>query len=199
VRITQAQISLSASLKMGTGVSQSGPVENPSTIQAGNGLFDAAVVFTTATGNAGNWALAMQVQGLPNQMSGNFVNTVNVAQVSPAKAYSVVTQGNSDTLFVCLVQPTAPQIGVNNFEVVIYRQISAVAFAAGSNYNLMIDAEMPLMTGMNSPNNVNPAYTSNGHYLGKVDFIMSGEWQINLNLSSNGALADSSHYFDLSL
>ena len=72
-------------------------------------------------------------------------------------------------------------------------------FAPDSSYNVMIDAEMPSMSGMNSPNYVNPVYTGNGHYLGKVDFIMSGEWQINMSLLHNTALADSSHYFDLSL
>jgi hypothetical protein len=199
MRITQAQISLNALMKTGSGTSQSGPVENPTSTQAVNGLFNAAVVFTKPTASNSNWALSMQVQNQGNQKTGSFAGTVSVVQPSPAKAYSLIAKDDSASLFVCLLQPATPQLGANSFEVTIYRQISPMNFAPDSSYNVMIDAEMPSMSGMNSPNYVNPVYTGNGHYLGKVDFIMSGEWQINMSLLHNTALADSSHYFDLSL
>jgi len=194
-RITQAQISISASYAQGVR-NQSGPVENPSTVNADiNGLFEAAVVFTQPSDN---WTLNTYVEGISGQNTGRYQWTANVVQPTPARAFSVITQDDSTNLFVSLVQPATPKLGVNSFELAVYKQVNALSFVPDSGYNISIDAEMPSMSGMNSPNNVNPAYMSNGHYTGKVDFIMDGAWQINLSLLHNGMIADSSHYFALS-
>jgi YtkA-like protein len=198
-RITQAQISVSALMKMGAGINQSAPIENPTQSMASNGLFNVAAVFTMPTASNCNWTLTVHVEDLTGQKTGDFVSIEGIVQPSPNKAYSLITLDDSSTLFVCLVQPVTPQLGVNNFEVAMYKQINAMSFIPDSVYNVMIDAEMPSMTGMNSPNNVNPVYTGNGHYVGKVDFIMSGTWQVNVNLVHSGTLVDNSHYFNLNL
>lgn len=46
---------------------------------------------------------------------------------------------------------------------------------------------MPSM-GHGSPNNVNPVHIEKGHYRGKVNFTMTGEWQIKLKVFKNGVL-----------
>jgi hypothetical protein len=55
---------------------------------------------------------------------------------------------------------------------------------------------MPSM-GHGSPNNVNPVHTSNGHYLGKVNFTMSGFWRVHLTIKKNGVLLSNDQYFDI--
>jgi len=53
---------------------------------------------------------------------------------------------------------------------------------------------MPSM-GHGSPNNVNPVLTKNGHYKGKVNFTMTGDWRINLELNKDGKTTKT--FFDL--
>jgi len=189
-RITQAQVSLATV----TGAGVAAPTENPSGSSAVNGLFDGAAVLVST----GSTALTVQVQNFSNSRTGSYSAPVNVVQTSPAKSYSVTTADNAK-LFVSIVQPTNPQLGVNTFELVVDRQVNSTNYAPDSTYMLAINPTMPSMTGMGSPNNVNPVYTGNGHYAGKVDFIMSGGWQIYVDLLHNGAVADSTHYFDLNL
>jgi len=196
VRITQAQISLFMSSLSGSGTSLQGVVENPVGTQAYNGLFNCAAVFTSANSN---WVLTVQIKGLANQKAGSSVNGINVVQTSPARSYSLTPQNETSSIFVCLVQPYNPQLGVNNLELAIYKQTTTGAYVADSSYQVTMSAEMPAMQGMNSPNNVNPVYTTNGHYLGKVNLIMGGNWQISVGLMKGGIVADSSHYFALSL
>jgi len=54
------------------------------------------------------------------------------------------------------------------------------------------------MPAMNhgAPGNEQPVLTDNGHYRGKVNFVMSGEWRINLKLvKDESTLAET--FFDL--
>ncbi len=198
-RITQSQISLSASMKAGNGILQAGPVENPAGQNADNGLFNAAAVFVSPSTGAGVWMLAVQISNTAGNATGIFSSTVNIIQPSPAKAYTVSMQGDSTSMFVALVQPSNPQPGANSFEMAIYHQVNAACFAPDSSYMISLYATMPFMTGMNAPDNVNPVYTANGHYQGKVDFIMTGTWQIYITLTHNSEVADSSHYFAINL
>jgi hypothetical protein len=189
-RITQAQVSLSAMTDAG----MNGPVENPVGTNADNGLFNAASVFVSS----GSWTVTTHIRNTAGSGTGSFIASINVVQPSPAKSYSVMT-ADSSNLFVSIVQPTNPLLGVNNFEVVVDRQINTMNYTPDSTYMISIDPTMPLMTGMSSPNNVNPSYTGNGHYTGKVDFIMGGGWQIYVDLLRNGVASDTSHYFSLNL
>ena len=187
-RITQAEVSLSTMTVAGV----SSPVENPMITNANDGLFNAATVFVSA----GSWMLTTQIQ-IGNKI-GSYASSIKIIQPSPAKSYSVAT-ADSSTLFVSFVQPSTPILGVNNFELVVDKQVNGKGYAPDSSYMLSINAVMPFMTGMNSPNNVNPSYVGNGHYLGTVDFIMGGGWQIYVNLQHNGMICDTSHYFSLNL
>jgi len=186
--ITQASVSLSAGMG-----SLAAPIENPATASTSTGLYTAAATFVTA----GSWVLVTSVQNTANGKTGSCAGTVSVTQVSPAKSYSLTT-ADSSNIFVSIVQPADPQLGINTFELVVYKQKGSSNYLADSTYMLDINPTMPGMTGMSSPNNVNPGYQGNGHYIGKVDFIMSGEWWIYVDLIHDGSIADTSHYFDLS-
>lgn len=194
-RITQSQVTFSATSKMSSATSNC-PVESPAGT-AVNGLFEGALVFMApSSGAASN--LGVQVQNSAGN-PGMFSTAVNVSQPSPAKAYSAIAKDDGSNLFVAMVQPATPQIGTNNFEVVIYKQASSMSYMAAGDYMVMINPEMPDMQGMTSPNNVNPTYSGNGHYVGKVIFTMSGEWQINMGLMENSMVSDTSHYFEINL
>jgi len=42
-------------------------------------------------------------------------------------------------------------------------------------------------------------HDSNGHYKGKVNFTMTGEWRVNMVIKKGSEVADSTSYFDLVL
>lgn len=210
LHITKGQISLSVVMKAGnisnlpgsmqvSNMSLSGPVENPSSTQADSGLFNAAIIFVRPSTADSAWTLTAQVSNLVNGRSGAFSSSVSVAQPSIPKAYSVITLDDSTSLFISLVQPENWLAGSNPFEVTIHKEINGLTYTPDGDYTMNINPIMPAMLDMSSPGNTNPVYIGNGHYLGKVNFTMTGEWQINISLLHNGALADTSHYFNINL
>ena len=52
---------------------------------------------------------------------------------------------------------------------------------------------MPSM-GHGSPNNENPSHLEKGHYMGKVNFSMSGDWKLDLSISGSENLTISTEY-----
>lgn len=69
-------------------------------------------------------------------------------------------------------------------------------FPPVSDLTVEITPEMPSM-GHGSPNNVNPVYIENGHYKGKVNFTMTGDWRIHLTLKKGDRLITNKAFFDL--
>ena len=41
---------------------------------------------------------------------------------------------------------------------------------------------MPAMQNMTSSNNQNPVLSANGHYVGKVNLTMTGDWKLDIDL-----------------
>lgn len=171
----------------------SSPVENPSPSLDKNGLFKAAAVFNMASDNHGSWTLEVEIKvsdssplqklSIPIIISPNQNERIKTVQLADGSLYMVTYS-----------QPAEPKIGINEFEVVIHQRKSAFEFPAEDGFNLKLEPEMPSM-GHGSPNNIDPVLTSNGHYKGKVNFTMSGDWRIHLNLTKENETVDTS--FDL--
>lgn len=196
--IKSANIALSASCQATAGLSTpSVPVENPVDAAGSDGLFKGSVTFTTPTSPTASWLLNLNVQSISAGKTGIFNSMVTVAQSSLPKAYAM-SAPNGDNLLVSMVQPQDPKLGVNDFEISVCRQTGTLAYVQDSSFTIGINPGMPSMTGMGSPYNMNPVPAGNGHYKGKVDFIMSGAWRIYVAMYQ-GTACDSSHYFDLNL
>ena len=130
------------------------------------------------------------------------VNTAAQLKVSAGNDYATVTLYSLTKHLPTLLPMVYEIISDATFpeeELAIYKQTNTGAYVPDPSYQITLVAEMPDMQGMTSPNNVNPVYTANGHYLGKINLIMGGDWQVNLSLLNSGVVADSSHYFALSL
>lgn len=117
----------------------------------------------------------------------------------PARFRSTVVALDSNAkVFISYVLPQNPVVGINDFEIVLHKKASMMDYYPIENYTIEIVPEMPSM-GHGSPNNVNPVHTSNGHFKGKVNFTMTGLWQVKLKLSKNGTLLSSDQYFEITL
>jgi len=147
------------------------PVYNPE-----QALYEGAVVFSMPSGTMGSWKLTVSV---------NNEQVVFDIEVKPAAANTkhtatvVGTDGISYS--VSLVRPLTPKTGMNDLQILINKRQSMMSFPAVEDLSVELTPEMPSM-GHGSPNNVNPVHIGQGHYSGKVNFTMTGDWRLNFKL-----------------
>jgi hypothetical protein len=160
------------------------PVENP-TETAVNGVFPGVVAFVMPS-MGGTWKLSTKIHNHKNDKEGTASFDIVVASPTTA-VMSVFTATTADAskLVLSLVEPASPKVGMNDIEFTLHRKASMMSWPADSTYTIEITPEMPSM-GHGSPNNVNPTHTGNGHYKGKVNFTMTGEWKVNVVVKKDG-------------
>ncbi len=180
------------------GMNHSCPLENPASNTATEGLFPCAVVYIMPSGSTGSWMLNADILNNKNSLQGTVVMAITVLNPAVAKMKSLTALDDSSKLFVSVVTPAHPVVGVNDFEITIHKKTDMMNFPAANDYTTVVNPQM-LAMGHGSPLNENPVLQSNGHYKGKLNFTMSGEWRVYLDLNHNGAVADSSLYFDMNL
>lgn len=172
------------------------PVENPEET-AVNGVFPGAVAFIMPTAMDGSWKLGVSVHNHTSDKEGAIVFDINVdnPQTSVMKVFTAITPDNSK-LILSILEPSAPKVGMNDIEFTLHRKASMMDFPADDSYAIEITPEMPSM-GHGSPNNVNPVSSGNGHYKGKVNFTMTGEWRINVLVKKDGEAVSQNLYFNI--
>jgi len=175
--VTRARVEIFPLMDMET-MKHSAPYENPEAIVSENGLFEGAVVFIMS----GKWMVTFTLQNLENGDSGKVTLTLDVAASQRVKK---VTGSDSATYFVTLVEPRAPRVGMNDFEITVHKKESMMAYPAVTDVETTITPTMPSM-GHGSPNNEHPVHQGRGHYRGKVNFTMSGAWRVDLQIQRGG-------------
>lgn len=154
----------------------------------GNNVIDGAIPFNVAfvmpSGEMGTWALNITFDGK--------TVAVPVEVIQPEKPRLVsFTSGpddNETSYFICLVDPREPQVGQNDLQLAIYKRESMFEWPPVEGLKVEMTPWMPSMDH-GSPNNVDPKDTGNGMYLGKVNFTMTGDWQIRLKIINNGVVS----------
>lgn len=178
----------------GMKTSHSAPFENPVSVDAENSLFQCAAVFIMpSTGESGKWALNVMVKKEGQTKFGKAVLPIQVKQSQPERVRNL-TATDGSKIIVAYISPSSPKVGINDFEIAIFGRQDMMTFPADDNFSISMTPEMPSM-GHGSPNNVNPVLIKNGHYKGKVNFTMTGDWRINLDLTRNGIITKTN--FDL--
>lgn len=172
----------------------SAPLENP-VYNENLTAFSGSCTFIMPSGQMGSWTLAVLIDNAGIRDTLSF--PINVVPKSETKLISFVSELDSSKLFVALRAPKNPEIGANSFELMVYKKENMMFFPAVENLNIEIIPEMPTM-GHGSPNNVNPIHLQNGHYVGEVNFTMSGYWKVNLVVKNDeGQMIKSDGYFDI--
>lgn len=194
--VTDAHIHLEPMMDMGT-MQHSAPFENPSSTLAVNSLFPCSVVFIMSS-MGGTWKLNVEVHNHTTNKEGTASIPVTVSEVTPPVMKSIVALNDSSKLFISYLKPSKLNVGINDFEITIHKRMNMMNFPADSGYTIVLTPEMPSM-GHGSPNNVDPVHSGNGHYKGKVNFTMTGDWRLNLDIFKNGEVVDTTMYFDVKL
>lgn len=195
-KTTNADVTLSPEMTMnmnGMTMKHGCPVENPS-FNATDKLFAGAVAFPMASTPSDTWSIAVQINNNENHKTGFANFSLNVAATTNSGIKSV-TLSDGTKLTIAVVAPAKPVVGVNDLELVVYQKKDAYQYLPTSGYEIKQDVEMPSM-GHGSPNNIDPVETSAGHYKGKVNYTMTGDWRINLSILSGGKAVSDGLYFD---
>jgi copper chaperone NosL len=166
-------------MSMRDGKNHASPVENP--VEAAPGMYHGAVIFSMADGpDLGDWSLTVVMTDAAS-VSGETTFPVDVA---PSKLIGSFVAPDESKLFVAVIQPLTPTVGVQPIELLVFRRESMMEWPVVDDLTLHIEPEMPTM-GHGSPNNEEPVSVGNGHYLGKVNFTMSGPWTVTTTVSQD--------------
>jgi len=187
--INDAEITLLPQMPM---MGHAAPFENPASTTAIEGLFPCAVVFQMP-GTTG-WVLDIHVKELAGNKEGDVSIPVVVNTPALVRTKVITALNGTDKIIISYLEPSSPEVGINDFEITLHKKETMMSFPAVENYTVEIEPEMPSM-GHDSPNNVNPTHTGNGHYEGKVNFTMTGEWYINLRIMNGSEAVDTTSYF----
>lgn len=199
--LNQATIELFPLMDMGT-FKHSCPFENPAVIAGSDGLFKGAVLFSMP-GMNNSWSLSAKINSNGKTDSVYFPIS-KVVSASPVKKIVVIdslSNGPGAWIItkhpVSLVEPAEWKVGNNPFEITVHSMASMMSFPCCDDFTVEITPEMPSM-GHGSPNNVNPVLTSMGHYVGTVNFTMTGAWRINMVFKKGGRTIGRNAFFDIS-
>ena len=193
--VDDAHIELAPMMDMGS-MQHAAPFENPLSTDAVEGLFPCAVVFQMP-GEMG-WALTIHVHNHHGGGEGDVTFPLSVASPSVGRTSVVTANNGTDKYIISYIQPSSPQVGMNTMEVAVHKKESMMSFPASTDLSVVMEPSMPSM-GHGSPNNVNPTHTSNGHYVGQVNFTMTGAWVIDLTLLNGTDTVVSLVSFDVML
>ncbi len=174
--IDRARVVFKPMMDMGT-MKHAAPVENPQGMQSEEGLFRGAVTYIMA----GMWSMSVEFDDENGRVgSCNFM-----ADVAATQNVKKVTGSDSLSYFITLVEPMTPRVGMNDFSICVNYKQNMMSFPEVTDVEVEIEPTMPSM-GHGSPNNENPQHSGGAHYKGKVNFTMSGDWQVAVTLKRNG-------------
>jgi hypothetical protein len=203
--IDHASIHIDPTMNMGT-TTHSCPVDQP-VYQDSVRLYQAGISFimsSDATTDMGTnmdmgmgWTLPTAIT--LNGSTYNDTLAVSVKDMGTGKQFirsAEASDGN--TYYLVLVHPWQKEqvVGMNDLEVVVYKMNSMFDFPAADDLSLSFVPTMPSM-GHSSPNNVDPGSIGNGHYSGKVNFTMTGDWQLDFTIKRGATVLASGVYINL--
>jgi len=178
--VNDAEITYQPSMKMVDGMDHAAGVEQPQMEMAG--MYHGAVIFPMPSGpDLGSWSLAVAFADPAGVARGE---TIFDLEVSPAKLSGSFLTADQRRIFLAVVEPIAPPVGAQPFEVFAMERMAAMEWPALEDLKLTIKPWMPTMDH-GSPNNIHPIFTGGGHYLGQINFTMPGYWTVTVVASQD--------------
>lgn len=167
----------------------SAPIIQP-TYSSKTNSYEGVVIFTMPTGNMGTWTLEVDVNG----GKAEFPVVINTSKTD-TKYIGTYMGSDEKRYVVSLVKPFDWKVGLNEFSLMVH-QNNMFDFPIVEGLTIELDPQMTSM-GHGSPNNVNPTDKGNGYYTGTVNYTMTGDWRLNLEISKDGEVLIENAYFDI--
>ncbi|ANI88567.1 hypothetical protein A9P82_04210 [Arachidicoccus ginsenosidimutans] len=190
--VNNASLMLNPTMNMGA-MMHGCPIDQPEYIDSLR-LYKAGISFLMSSDAAMDMNESMDMSvgwTLPTNISLNgntYKDTlpVTVKDMGVGKEFIQSTLGSDgNTYYLVLVHPWQKEqaVGMNDLEVAVYRKDGMFDFPAVDGLTLSFVPTMPSM-GHSSPNNIAPVSIGNGHYKGKVNFTMTGDWQLDFTIKN---------------
>jgi hypothetical protein len=170
--IRNARVSMTPVMDMGMH-SHSAPSEQPPHTAAGD-VFPAGIVFVMS----GMWTIDLDVRTENGEPLAAVSLPVSVVESDRAR---VVSGTDGKTYIISMGCLCGASVGINDIEFTVHSTEDMMSFLPAEDLSPVMTPDMPSM-GHGSPNNVNPVHRAIGHYEGKVNFTMKGEWRITLEV-----------------
>lgn len=176
-RLTDAHVELSPLMDMGM-MKHSCPTEQPGSDTDADGYFTGAVIFTMA-GTAEQWSVGINV----HDHSTNTTHAVTIpVTVEASPNVRVMKDGMRKTVITLVDRDW--RVGVNDVEFLVHETMDGFAYAPVAGLTTTLEPTMPSM-GHGSEGNINPFHAHDSWYTGRVNFTMTGEWDLALGLFKN--------------
>lgn len=151
----------------------SSPVSSVFNYDSDKQMFTGYVSFTMISDSSGSW---FGFYNYNNEASvDSVVFTVSVNSTNQVRAWDDMIGGH--TYVLSLIEPMNAKVGLNNMSLILHQTNNDKVYTEVNGAEMFIKTWMP-SHGHGSSNNVNPASTGNGRYSGKVNFSMSGGWEV---------------------
>lgn len=164
------------------------PVEQPSTSGAdAHGYYHGAAIFTMSSATA--WTITIAFD------DHNADTTTSVTtKIAVAAAEAVRTAKDSSSLkYVFAMQAPTQRMGMNDVIFHCYRTADGFDFVPVNDAVLTFEPSMPSM-GHGSHGNQQPTRKGNGVYGGRVNYTMTGDWEIALSVSTSNGTSFKANY-----
>ncbi len=184
--LRDATVAITPIMKM-EDISHSAPVESGA---PNEDTYPHSVVFIMP----GTWQVNVAFTSAEGRKEGTAVFALEVEQ---SGRYVALTGSDDQRYFVSLISPLQAIVGKQNLEVTVHTRETMMSFPPITDLTIEIEPSMPAM-GHGSPNNEQPVHMYKGHYMGKVNFIMTGDWRIDVCLKDGDEVVAET-YFDLTV
>jgi len=199
--LTNAHVMWYPLMNMGM-MQHSSPVDEISDDPGDDSLFRAGILFIMASMSSidsgrGGWTLRTIIHDHRTDTYDSADIPIWVNNATPSR---ILTWTGPDSLVrkAALVKPTSPVSDTQTFDLFVSKEVGLFTWPADTGWQVTFVTTMPSM-GHSSPNNVQPVSTGNGHYQGKVNFTMSGDWRLTFTLKPIGDTVTTSQYLDLTV
>jgi len=184
--MTSATVEYTPMMDMGM-MQHSCPTEQP-TFDSSIGKYKGSAVFVMSS-MAGTWTFEVKVNG-------NLAVFNITVDEAPTKIMGMYTGTDGASYVVSLLRPVTWKVGMNDVEFLLHKRVSGMDWPAVTDFTMVMT---PWMTSMNhgSANNIDPVHVGNGHYNGEVNYTMTGDWRLHLQLNQSGTEIHSDAFLDI--
>lgn len=137
------------------------------------------VIFTMP----GGWMLQLAVQGSEGSPLAEGTITFEVEDSGRAKSF---VDSEDNRYHLTLIEPLDPETGENELVIALHQAVSATEFPPTESATMEVEPWMPSMDHGSSGNS-HPVHDESGFYRGVVNFNMTGDWEIRLEVSLEGS------------
>ncbi len=195
--ITSAEIIQSPVMHMAT-MNHSCPFTNPGTSADADDLFKGEIVFIMGSGTTDTvdiWNNTVSIHNISATTDHQVVfSNLTVIETYMKKKLTYTDIDSSLVIYLVTLNGLAePLVGINDFVLSVNHKVSMMSFPPVNDLTITVDPQMPDM-GHGSSGNVDPVFTENGKYEGKIAFNMTGFWTVDFVFSRDGVELDTIQY-----